>query len=70
MVPGSAGPGPHPVLFQRQPSSATFSSNQSDNGLDSDDELPLEGVISNGSKLEVEVLSKTALPSEYSVDVV
>ncbi|KAJ8339964.1 hypothetical protein SKAU_G00345970 [Synaphobranchus kaupii] len=29
--------------------------NQSDNGLDSDDESPLEGVISNGSKLEVEV---------------
>uniref|UniRef100_A0A6Q2YCY4 PH domain leucine-rich repeat-containing protein phosphatase 2 n=1 Tax=Esox lucius TaxID=8010 RepID=A0A6Q2YCY4_ESOLU len=51
---GSAG-GPHPVLFQRQPSCATFSSNQSDNGLDSDDEAPLEGVISNGSKLEVEV---------------
>uniref|UniRef100_A0A8C2JU04 PH domain leucine-rich repeat-containing protein phosphatase 2 n=1 Tax=Cyprinus carpio TaxID=7962 RepID=A0A8C2JU04_CYPCA len=45
----------HPALFQRQPSSATFSSNQSDNGLDSDDEAPLEGVISNGSKLEVEV---------------
>uniref|UniRef100_A0A8C9W7X2 PH domain and leucine rich repeat protein phosphatase 2 n=1 Tax=Scleropages formosus TaxID=113540 RepID=A0A8C9W7X2_SCLFO len=45
----------HPALFQRQPSSATFSSNQSDNGLDSDDEVPLEGVISNGSKLEVEV---------------
>ncbi|XP_048886079.1 PH domain leucine-rich repeat-containing protein phosphatase 2 isoform X1 [Brienomyrus brachyistius] len=45
----------HPSLFQRQPSSATFSSNQSDNGLDSDDEVPLEGVISNGSKLEVEV---------------
>uniref|UniRef100_A0A674DZW6 PH domain leucine-rich repeat-containing protein phosphatase 2 n=1 Tax=Salmo trutta TaxID=8032 RepID=A0A674DZW6_SALTR len=42
-------------LFQRQPSCATFSSNQSDNGLDSDDEVPLEGVISNGSKLEVEV---------------
>ncbi|KAM9545252.1 PH domain leucine-rich repeat-containing protein phosphatase 2 [Salvelinus alpinus] len=54
--PGSAGVGgPHPVLFQRQPSCATFSSNQSDNGLDSDDEAPLEGVISNGSKLEVEV---------------
>ncbi|KAL2088791.1 hypothetical protein ACEWY4_015690 [Coilia grayii] len=52
------GPGPggaHPALFQRQPSCATFSSNQSDNGLDSDDETPLEGVISNGSKLEVEV---------------
>nr|XP_046242770.1 PH domain leucine-rich repeat-containing protein phosphatase 2 isoform X2 [Scatophagus argus] len=55
MVPGSAGAGTHPGLFQRQPSCATFSSNQSDNGLDSDDEAPLEGVISNGSKLEVEV---------------
>lgn len=55
MVPGSVGTGTHPGLFQRQPSSATFSSNQSDNGLDSDDEAPLEGVISNGSKLEVEV---------------
>ncbi|XP_056316774.1 PH domain leucine-rich repeat-containing protein phosphatase 2 [Danio aesculapii] len=51
----SLGPGVHTALFQRQPSSATFSSNQSDNGLDSDDEAPLEGVISNGSKLEVEV---------------
>uniref|UniRef100_A0A3P9QJK8 PH domain leucine-rich repeat-containing protein phosphatase 2 n=1 Tax=Poecilia reticulata TaxID=8081 RepID=A0A3P9QJK8_POERE len=48
-------PATHPGVFQRQPSSATFSSNQSDNGLDSDDEAPLEGVISNGSKLEVEV---------------
>lgn len=55
MVPGPPGTGTHPGLFQRQPSSATFSSNQSDNGLDSDDEAPLEGVISNGSKLEVEV---------------
>ncbi|XP_006780177.1 PH domain leucine-rich repeat-containing protein phosphatase 2-like [Neolamprologus brichardi] len=55
MVPGSGGSGPHPGLFQQQPSSTTFSSNQSDNGLDSDDEAPLEGVISNGSKLEVEV---------------
>uniref|UniRef100_H3C8S0 PH domain leucine-rich repeat-containing protein phosphatase 2 n=1 Tax=Tetraodon nigroviridis TaxID=99883 RepID=H3C8S0_TETNG len=55
MIPGSAGAGPHQGLFQRQPSSATFSSNQSDNGLDSDDEAPLEGVISNGSRLEVEV---------------
>lgn len=53
--PIGLGPGAHPALFQRQPSSATFSSNQSDNGLDSDDEAPLEGVISNGSKLEVEV---------------
>ncbi|KAK5915314.1 hypothetical protein CesoFtcFv8_000916 [Champsocephalus esox] len=53
MVPGSVGAGAH--LFQRQPSCATFSSNHSDNGLDSDDEAPLEGVISNGSKLEVEV---------------
>lgn len=55
MVPGSAGAGTHQGLFQRQPSCATFSSNQSDNGLDSDDEAPLEGVISNGSRLEVEV---------------
>ncbi|KAM9861405.1 PH domain leucine-rich repeat-containing protein phosphatase 2 [Aulostomus maculatus] len=55
MVPGPVGLGGHPGLFQRQPSCATFSSNQSDNGLDSDDETPLEGVISNGSKLEVEV---------------
>lgn len=55
MVPGSVVAGTHPGLFQRQPSSATFSSNHSDNGLDSDDEAPLEGVISNGSKLEVEV---------------
>uniref|UniRef100_A0A8C0FL09 PH domain leucine-rich repeat-containing protein phosphatase 2 n=1 Tax=Bubo bubo TaxID=30461 RepID=A0A8C0FL09_BUBBB len=49
----------HPVpplsIFQRQPSSATFSSNQSDNGLDSDDEQPVEGVMTNGSKVEVEV---------------
>ncbi|XP_072452240.1 PH domain leucine-rich repeat-containing protein phosphatase 2 [Chiloscyllium punctatum] len=42
-------------VFQRQLSSATFSSNHSDNGLDSDDDQPVEGVISNGSKLEVEV---------------
>lgn len=55
MVPGSAGAGTHSALFQRQPSCATFSSNQSDNGLDSDDETPLEGVMSNGSRLEVEV---------------
>ncbi|KAM4592668.1 PH domain leucine-rich repeat-containing protein phosphatase 2 [Odontesthes bonariensis] len=55
MVPGSAGTVIHPGLFQRQPSSAAFSSNQSDNGLDSDDEAPLDGVITNGSKLEVEV---------------
>ncbi|CAL8244874.1 unnamed protein product [Lota lota] len=54
---GPAGAGAGPVLFQRQPSSTTtlFSSNHSDNGLDSDDEAPLDGVISNGSKLEVEV---------------
>uniref|UniRef100_A0A8C6CLU3 PH domain leucine-rich repeat-containing protein phosphatase 2 n=1 Tax=Moschus moschiferus TaxID=68415 RepID=A0A8C6CLU3_MOSMO len=49
----------HPVptsgVFQRQPSCATFSSNQSDNGLDSDDDQPVEGVITNGSKVEVEV---------------
>uniref|UniRef100_A0A8C5QJR9 PH domain leucine-rich repeat-containing protein phosphatase 2 n=1 Tax=Leptobrachium leishanense TaxID=445787 RepID=A0A8C5QJR9_9ANUR len=49
----------HPIpsagTFQRQPSCATFSSNQSDNGLDSDDELQLEGIITNGSRVEVEV---------------
>ncbi|XP_068613253.1 PH domain leucine-rich repeat-containing protein phosphatase 2 [Brachionichthys hirsutus] len=56
MVPGSAVAGPHVGQFQQPPpSGATFSSNKSDNGLDSDDEAPLEGVISNGSKLEVEV---------------
>ncbi|XP_078800607.1 PH domain leucine-rich repeat-containing protein phosphatase 2 isoform X2 [Oryzias latipes] len=55
MVPGSAGTGTHPGIFQRQPTSTMFSSKQSDNGLDSDDEGPLEGVMSNGSKLEVEV---------------
>ncbi|CAL8351779.1 unnamed protein product [Merluccius merluccius] len=53
-----AGAVPFPV---RQPSTSAaaaavpFSSNHSDNGLDSDDEAPLDGVISNGSKLEVEV---------------
>ncbi|XP_026863257.2 PH domain leucine-rich repeat-containing protein phosphatase 2 isoform X2 [Electrophorus electricus] len=52
---GTLLPGANPTLFQRQPSSTAFSSNQSDNGLDSDDEAPLEGVISNGSKVEVEV---------------
>ncbi|XP_071424029.1 PH domain leucine-rich repeat-containing protein phosphatase 2 isoform X1 [Pithys albifrons albifrons] len=69
----------HPVppssIFQRQPSSATFSSNQSDNGLDSDDEQPVEGVMTNGSKVEVEVdihcckgkgLEFECLTAEYS----
>ncbi|KAI2579560.1 PH domain and leucine rich repeat protein phosphatase 2 [Homo sapiens] len=51
----SLHPTPTSGLFQRQPSSATFSSNQSDNGLDSDDDQPVEGVITNGSKVEVEV---------------
>ncbi|KFU86647.1 PH domain leucine-rich repeat-containing protein phosphatase 2, partial [Chaetura pelagica] len=51
----SPPPAPPASLFQRQPSSATFSSNQSDNGLDSDDEQPVEGVMTNGSKVEVEV---------------
>lgn len=56
MVPGSAAAATHQTPFQRQPSCANFTSNcQSDNGLDSDDEAPLEGVISNGSRLEVEV---------------
>uniref|UniRef100_A0A8C5DHA7 protein-serine/threonine phosphatase n=1 Tax=Gouania willdenowi TaxID=441366 RepID=A0A8C5DHA7_GOUWI len=40
--------------FQRQLSSATFSSALSDNGLDSDDEQPIAGVFSNGSRVEVE----------------
>ncbi|KAM8838844.1 PH domain leucine-rich repeat-containing protein phosphatase 1 [Synchiropus picturatus] len=40
--------------FQRQLSSATFSSALSDNGLDSDDEEPIAGVFSNGSRVEVE----------------
>ncbi|KAM5262396.1 PH domain leucine-rich repeat-containing protein phosphatase 2 isoform 2-T2 [Ctenodactylus gundi] len=51
----SLHPTPTSGVFQRQPSCATFSSNQSDNGLDSDDDQPVEGVISNGSKVEVEV---------------
>lgn len=49
----------HPVClsnsFQRQLSSATFSSAFSDNGLDSEDEEPIEGVFTNGSQVEVEV---------------
>ncbi|KAM6217795.1 PH domain leucine-rich repeat-containing protein phosphatase 1 [Rhynchocyon petersi] len=61
---GTAFPGEprctlHPVglasSFQRQLSSATFSSAFSDNGLDSDDEEPIQGVFSNGSRVEVEV---------------
>ncbi|XP_036201656.1 PH domain leucine-rich repeat-containing protein phosphatase 2 isoform X3 [Myotis myotis] len=51
----SLHPTPTSAVFQRQPSCATFSSNQSDNGLDSDDDQPVEGVITNGSKVEVEV---------------
>uniref|UniRef100_A0A8D1R5W5 PH domain leucine-rich repeat-containing protein phosphatase 2 n=1 Tax=Sus scrofa TaxID=9823 RepID=A0A8D1R5W5_PIG len=51
----SLHPAPAAGVFQRQPSCATFSSNQSDNGLDSDDDQPVEGVISNGSRVEVEV---------------
>ncbi|KAM7058127.1 PH domain leucine-rich repeat-containing protein phosphatase 2 isoform 3-T3 [Molossus nigricans] len=51
----SLHPTPNSGVFQRQPSCATFSSNQSDNGLDSDDDQPVEGVITNGSKVEVEV---------------
>ncbi|XP_028988720.1 PH domain leucine-rich repeat-containing protein phosphatase 1 [Betta splendens] len=42
------------VSFQRQLSSATFSSALSDNGLDSEDEEPIAGVFSNGSRVEVE----------------
>ncbi|XP_043745487.1 PH domain leucine-rich repeat-containing protein phosphatase 1 isoform X2 [Cervus elaphus] len=48
-------PGGAPGAFQRQLSSATFSSAFSDNGLDSDDEEPIEGVFSNGSRVEVAV---------------
>ncbi|KAL4646432.1 PH domain leucine-rich repeat-containing protein phosphatase 1 [Arapaima gigas] len=48
----------HPVClvssFQRQLSSATFSSALSDNGLDSEDDEPISGVFSNGSRVEVE----------------
>ncbi|XP_076000919.1 PH domain leucine-rich repeat-containing protein phosphatase 1 [Genypterus blacodes] len=40
--------------FQRQLSNATFSSALSDNGLDSEDEEPIAGVFSNGSRVEVE----------------
>ncbi|KAJ8268405.1 hypothetical protein COCON_G00135770 [Conger conger] len=67
-APGPALPGPaeplprcalHPSCppsgsFQRQLSSATFSSALSDNGLDSEDEEPIAGVFSNGSLVEVE----------------
>lgn len=42
------------TAFQRQLSSATFSSALSDNGLDSEDEEPIAGVFSNGSRVEVE----------------
>uniref|UniRef100_A0A3Q3FRQ4 protein-serine/threonine phosphatase n=1 Tax=Labrus bergylta TaxID=56723 RepID=A0A3Q3FRQ4_9LABR len=60
--------------FQRQLSSATFSSALSDNGLDSEDEEPIAGVFSNGSRVEVEAdvhclkaesssPTQTALPS-------
>ncbi|KAM4614396.1 PH domain leucine-rich repeat-containing protein phosphatase 2 [Discoglossus pictus] len=52
----SLHPVPSASIFQRQPSCATFSSNQSDNGLDSDDDdLPSEGMITNGTRVEVEV---------------
>lgn len=52
-VPGSTNQ--HPAILQKQPSCAAFSNHLSDNNLDSDDETPVQGVISNGSKLEVEV---------------
>ncbi|XP_034038274.1 LOW QUALITY PROTEIN: PH domain leucine-rich repeat-containing protein phosphatase 1-like [Thalassophryne amazonica] len=73
--------GLHPAClmssFQRQLSSATFSSALSDNGLDSEDEEPIAGVFSNGSRVEVEAdvhcltfLSssspQTALPASLS----
>ncbi|KAL2097267.1 hypothetical protein ACEWY4_006474 [Coilia grayii] len=45
-----------PAAFQRQLSSATFCSGTalSDNALDSEDEEPIAGVFSNGSRVEVE----------------
>uniref|UniRef100_A0A1A7XSG1 protein-serine/threonine phosphatase n=1 Tax=Iconisemion striatum TaxID=60296 RepID=A0A1A7XSG1_9TELE len=64
LLPGSELPSArsccalHPAClagsFQRQLSSATFSSALSDNGLDSEDEEPIAGVFSNGSRVEVE----------------
>ncbi|KAK2901484.1 hypothetical protein QQF64_014301 [Cirrhinus molitorella] len=48
--------------FQRQLSSATFSSALSDNGLDSEDEEPIAGVFSNGSRVEVEADIHCLLP--------
>ncbi|XP_061588356.1 PH domain leucine-rich repeat protein phosphatase 1 [Cololabis saira] len=64
LLPGSELPSArsccalHPTClagsFQRQLSSATFSSALSDNGLDSEDEEPIAGVFSNGSRVEVE----------------
>ncbi|XP_056381831.1 PH domain leucine-rich repeat-containing protein phosphatase 2 isoform X3 [Hyla sarda] len=50
----SLHPVPSASTFQRQPSCATFSSNQSENGLDSDDDLQAEG-LNTGSRVEVEV---------------
>ncbi|KAM6948577.1 PH domain leucine-rich repeat protein phosphatase 1 [Aplochiton taeniatus] len=47
--------------FQRQLSSATFSSALSENGLDSEDEEPIAGVFSNGSRVEVEADVHSAL---------
>ncbi|KAM4018468.1 PH domain leucine-rich repeat-containing protein phosphatase 2 [Anomaloglossus baeobatrachus] len=51
----SLHPVPSASTFQRQPSCATFSSNQSENGLDSDDDLQAEGLHQTGSRVEVEV---------------
>ncbi|XP_059927962.1 PH domain leucine-rich repeat-containing protein phosphatase 2 [Gadus macrocephalus] len=50
------GGGGGPLLFQRQPpsSAAHFPGGLSDNGLDSDDEGPLDGVTANGRRMEVE----------------
>ncbi|XP_066438656.1 PH domain leucine-rich repeat-containing protein phosphatase 2 [Eleutherodactylus coqui] len=50
----SLHPVPSASTFQRQPSCATFSSNQSENGLDSDDDLQAEG-LNTSSRVEVEV---------------
>uniref|UniRef100_A0A8C2WDS4 protein-serine/threonine phosphatase n=1 Tax=Cyclopterus lumpus TaxID=8103 RepID=A0A8C2WDS4_CYCLU len=54
--------------FQRQLSSATFSSALSDNGLDSEDEEPIAGVFSNGSRVEVEADVHCLKPLEEGID--
>uniref|UniRef100_F7G0V1 protein-serine/threonine phosphatase n=1 Tax=Ornithorhynchus anatinus TaxID=9258 RepID=F7G0V1_ORNAN len=58
--PGPGGrrtlhPGGPAGSFRRRLSDAAFSGAFPDNGLDSDDEEPVRGVFSNGSRVEVEV---------------